>query len=85
MKFWLGCGLSAFFGALLALALQDSRVLRSVDAQERNGDRVTRASFSLDENRSYAPTNLPALFNREGLTPRKRSTSRSTRRSTRAS
>ena len=69
MRFWFGCGASAFVGALLALALQDGRVLKPVDAQERNGERVTRASFSLEENRAYAPTNLPAVFNREGLTP----------------
>lgn len=69
MRFWIGCGISAFVGALLALALQDSRVVLPVDAQDRGSERVTRASFSLDENRSYAPTNLPALFNREGLTP----------------
>jgi S1-C subfamily serine protease len=69
MRFWLGCGVSAFVGALLALALQDARVLKPVDAQDRNGERVMRASFSLEENRSYAPTNLPAVFNREGLAP----------------
>ena len=69
MRFCLGCGVSAFVGAIIALALQNGSVLRPVDAQERSGERVTRASFSLDENRSYAPTNLPALFNREGLTP----------------
>jgi S1-C subfamily serine protease len=69
MRFCLGCGLSAFVGALLALALQSESVLRPVDAQDRGNERVTRASFSLDENRSYAPANLPNVYNREGLTP----------------
>lgn len=69
MKFWLGCGVSAFGGALLALTLQQGRVLELAEAQERGGERVARASFSLEENRSYAPTNLPNVFNREGLTP----------------
>lgn len=69
MRFWLGCGVSAFLGALLALTVQSESVLRPVGAQDKTGERVARASFSLEENRAYAPTNLPAVFNREGLTP----------------
>jgi len=69
MRFCLGCGVSAFLGALLALTMQNESLLRSVDAQDRNAERATRASFSLEENRSFAPTNLPNVFNREGLAP----------------
>ncbi len=69
MRFWFGCGVSAFLGACLALALQNGSALRPAVAEDRKSERVARASFSLDENRSYAPTNIPAVFNHEGLTP----------------
>ena len=69
MRFWFGCGVSAFLGACLALTLQNGSALRPAVAEDRKSERVTRAAFSLDENRSYAPTNIPAVFNREGLTP----------------
>ncbi|HLQ44405.1 MAG TPA: trypsin-like peptidase domain-containing protein [Planctomycetaceae bacterium] len=70
MRYLIGCCCSAIVGGLVALAWHDVSGPKHVDAQERGVDRpATRASFSMEENRSFAPTNLPDVYNGEGLTP----------------
>ena len=68
MKSYVLCGLSAFIGATLALAIYDGRLVGPAGAQEKPGA-VRGAVFSLEENRAFAPTNLPNVFNHEGLAP----------------
>lgn len=71
MKRILACGCSAFLGAVLALSWHQSTWQQPVDAQDRPSSErtATRPAFSLTENRSYAPTDLPPVYNRDGLTP----------------
>lgn len=71
MRFFLGCCLSGVMGGLVVLMSLSSSWQRPADAQDRAGSdkATTRLSFSLEENRTFAPTNLPAVFNREGFTP----------------
>lgn len=68
MKSSVLCGLSAFFGGLLALTIYDGRFVVPVGAQDKPGA-VRGAVFSLEENRAFAPANLPNVFNDEGLAP----------------
>jgi S1-C subfamily serine protease len=69
MRFWLACGLSALLGGATAWMISSGIGITSADAQDRRGELGAAGSFSLDENRLYAPINLPNVFNREGLTP----------------
>ncbi len=71
MRYFIGCCASAIVGGFVALCWHEGGLLRQVDAQDRNGSEkgaARRASFSLEENRAFAPTNLPNAFNSEGLT-----------------
>lgn len=69
MKFILGCFFSAMLGALIAVSIDSGGWQKSVDAEDRPAERnVTRAAFSVEENQTFAPTNLPPVYNRDGLT-----------------
>ncbi|MCX7418258.1 MAG: trypsin-like peptidase domain-containing protein [Planctomycetia bacterium] len=74
MRYIIGCFCSAVLGGFVALSFHQTQWLMPADAEERGVSEksektVTRASFSIEENRTFAPTNLPPVYNREGLTP----------------
>ena len=71
MRYIVGCCCSAILGGLIALSFHESQWLNPADAEDRGATEknVTRASFSIEENRTFAPTNLPPVYNHEGLTP----------------
>lgn len=71
MRYIIGCCCSAVLGGLVALSFHQTQWLKPADAEERGASdkTVARASFSIEENRTFAPTNLPPVYNREGLTP----------------
>ncbi len=71
MRYIVGCCCSAILGGLIALSFHEAPWLNPADAEDRGATEknVTRASFSIEENRTFAPTNLPPVYNREGLTP----------------
>ena len=71
MRSLLGCCLAGMLGGLIVLAVYNGNWQGSAGAQDRgSAERIaSKATFSLEENRSFAPTNFPAVFNREGLTP----------------
>ena len=74
MRYIIGCFCSAVLGGFVALSFHQTQWLMPADAEERGVSEksektVTRASFSIEENRTFAPTNLPPIYNREGLTP----------------
>ncbi len=74
MRYIIGCFCSAVLGGFVVLSFHQTQWLMPADAEERGVSEksektVTRASFSIEENRTFAPTNLPPVYNREGLTP----------------
>lgn len=71
MRYIIGCCCSAILGGLIALLFHETPWLNPAEAEDRVATEktVTRASFSIEENRTFAPTNLPPVYNREGLTP----------------